>query len=148
MRTIPEQFVTARLNGRPTPVQLPHRRWAAADYVPGAPESDPHEGAVVTITTPVGLALDDVVAVLFDWNMPDGELDDDSVVRELVAATVVSGGCLGVEELRCRLLGEAPRDAASAAYLAYCRERAAAVFGAGPCPRQASRTGRALTGVS
>jgi hypothetical protein len=136
------EFTTAQLNGYQITVRQAHRRWAAADYLLGAPQGEEHEPVLVTVTAPVRLSLEDVVAALFDWGMPQEELADDEYLRLLVAETVINRGGGEIEELRCRL-GEQTLDAEETAYLAYCRDRAAAVF----APRVGSRHGRALVGV-
>lgn len=142
---IPQQLTTAEVNGHPVAVAQAHRRWTTEDYLPGAPLGERYEPVVVTVSAPVGLSLEDAVAVLFDWNMPGEDLADDDLVRELIAATVVGFGSLYIEEVRCGL-GERVLDAGQARYLECCRERATAVFGgsgAGSPDR-----GRVLTGVS
>lgn len=135
---IPNQFTTAQLNGHPVPVRQTHRRWTAADYVVGAPESDEYEPVLVTVSAPVSLSLEDVAAALFDWAVPDEELADDSYLRLLVAEMVINRGSGQIEEVRCRL-GELTLNGEQAAYLAYCRERAAAVFAAHPATQLRSR---------
>jgi hypothetical protein len=141
---IPEQPTTAQVNGHPVTVEQPHRRWRGADYTTaaGAPVGEGHEPVLVTVAAPVSLSAEDVAAVLLDWNPSMEDLADDDTVRYLVAGTVISAGCLRIEELRCRL-GEVALDPEWGAYLAYCRQRAVAVFGTCPAPR----SGRALVGV-
>lgn len=126
----PAEFATAQLDGHPVAVRHQHRRWPVADYVPGSPESTVYEPVAVTLTAPVRLSLEDVAAVLFGIGCVDGEdLTDAATVRYLVADVVSNAGSLGVEELRCQLEGERTSlSAAETAYLAYCRDRAAAVF--------------------
>ncbi len=135
---VSEEVTTARLNGHPVMVHQAHRRWNAADYQIGAPEDDQHEAVVLTVTAPVRLSLDDATAVLVDWNLSSEELADDDTVRYLVAGTVVNCGCFRIEELRCQL-GEAALDDEGMAYVAYCKERVAAVFAAPVVPAQPVR---------
>lgn len=123
----PQEATTARLNDRVVSVQQVHRRWTAADYVLGAPGEE-YEPVVLTVTTPVSLSLEDTAAALFSWDYPADELADDDTVRALVAETVLNRGCGDIEEQRCRL-GETTLSLHDAAYLSYCRQRAAAVFG-------------------
>jgi hypothetical protein len=137
-RRVSEEVTTARLNGHPVMVHQAHRRWNAADYAIGAPESDQHEAVLLTVTAPVHLSLDDATAVLVDWNLSIAELADDDTVRYLVAGTVVNCGCFRIEELRCQL-GEAALDDDGAAYVAYCKERVATVFAAPVAPAQPAR---------
>jgi hypothetical protein len=95
-----------------------------------APEGgQEHEPVLLTVTAPVSLSLEDTAAALFIWNYPAQELDDDTV-RALVAETVLNLGCGDIEEQRCRL-GETTLSPDAVAYLIYCRQRAAAVFGTG-----------------
>lgn len=138
-----QELTAASVNGRPVAVHQSHRRWTAADYVPGAPPSPGYEAVLVTVSAPVSLSLEDVAAVLFAWGGP-AELLTGDWVRELVADTVVNQGSGGLEELRCAL-GAATLDAERAAYLACCRDRARAVFGTGCVP---SPGPGALVGVS
>lgn len=127
----PQEFTTAQLNGHPVAVRQTHRRWTAADYPPGTAEGEEYEPVAVTVVAPVRLSLDDVAAALFGWLWDDGgtaeELADDAMVRSLIAETVINDGSGQLEELRCSV-GAQTLDAEQAAYLAYCRERAAAVF--------------------
>ena len=103
LRRIGEQMTTAQLNDHAVPVHQVHRRWTASDYVLGAPECDGYEPVVVTVTAPIGLSVEDVAAVLFDWNVPYEDLADDHIVRDLIAEAVVNWGCRQLEELRARL---------------------------------------------
>jgi hypothetical protein len=135
-------MTTAQLNGHPVPVHQVHRRWTASDYVLGAPEMDGYEPVVVTVTAPIGLSVEDVAAVLFDWNVPYEDLADDHIVRDLIAEAVVNWGCRQLEELRARLGERTNLTSEDSAYLAYCRQRATAVFA--PCT---TVPGRALVGV-
>ena len=130
MRVRPQEVTTARLNDRVVAVQQVHRRWAAADYMLGVPGEE-YEPVVLTVTAPVSLSLEDTAVVLFSWYYPVEELADDDTVRALVAETVLNRGCGDIEEQRCRL-GETTLSPHDAAYLAYCRQRAAAVFGPTP----------------
>lgn len=133
----PLETTTAQLNGHEVSVMQVHRRWTAAGWEPGIAEAPEYEPVAVTVTAPFRLSLEDVAVVLFDLGIGDGEeLSDDGYVRVLVAETVVNAGSLRIEELRCQL-GEPILDPEQAAYLAYCRERATAVFGpnaAAPVP--------------
>jgi len=129
----PHELTTAQLNEHSITARQAHRRWAAADDVLGAPGSDAHEPVLVTVTAPVRLSLEDVAAALFDWGMPEEEVADDEYLRLLVAETVINGGGARIEELRCRL-GEKTLTDDEAAYLAYCRARAASVFAAPGVP--------------
>lgn len=133
MGLTPQEFTTVELDGCPVRVRQAHRRWTAADYVLSAPEPEEYEPVAVTVRAPVGLSLEDVVAVLVAWDWPVEELAEDATVRWLVAEAVMNGGCLHIEERRCRL-GEQTPDAEQAAYVSYCRQRAAAVFGATAAP--------------
>lgn len=132
------QTTTALLNGHPVAVDQEHRRWSAADYSPGAPETPGnYEPVALTIDAPITLSIEDVAAVLFDWNYSYEELADDHLVRALVADTVVNRGCCQVEELRCCLGERTNLTEPEATYLAYCRQRAATVFSTLPqhaCP--------------
>ncbi|MGH3835040.1 MAG: hypothetical protein ACRDSF_04960 [Pseudonocardiaceae bacterium] len=120
---IPNEFTTAQLNGHPVSVRPAHSHWTAADYVLGAPESADYEPVAVTVVTPVALSPEDVAATLFGWAVSVEELADDSYVRLLVAETVINQGSGQIEELRCQL-GERTLTEL-AAYLTYCRDRAA-----------------------
>jgi hypothetical protein len=78
------------------------------------------------VAAPVGLTLDDVAAVQLDWVNTGGtfnDLDDDGTVRVFVAEYVVNEGCVGLEKAQ----GQAA-TMADAPILAYCRQRASAVF--------------------
>ncbi|MGI9000262.1 MAG: hypothetical protein ACR2GH_01195 [Pseudonocardia sp.] len=114
-------FTTVRLDDtHEMPVAQVHRRWTPADYTldgVGSSEREPQ------------LSLDDVAATLFTSEaFSADELDDDATVRWLVAELVAGEGSAGVQERCCRL-GETRLDTAGAARLAYCRHRAATVFG-------------------
>lgn len=127
----PAGFTTARLNGaHEMSVAQPHRRWTPADYTLDGAGSSEREPVLVEVTAPVQLSLDDVAATLFTSEASAAELAYDDTVRRLVAELVVTAGSTEVEERRCRL-GETRLDTAGAARLAYCRHRAADVFGAG-----------------
>ncbi|MGH3659978.1 MAG: hypothetical protein ACRDUA_25335 [Micromonosporaceae bacterium] len=128
----PLESTTVQMGGHRVSVVQPHRRWTATDYVLGAAESTEYEPVAVTVTAPVRLSLEDVAGVLFYLGLGDGEdFTDDNHVRFLVAETVVHGGSGLVEEVRCGI-GERTLGTAHAAYLAYCRDRAAAVFAPRP----------------
>lgn len=143
MQQVGEQVTTAQLNGHAVSVHQVHRRWTAADYVLGAPEREGYEPVVVTVTAPIGLSVEDVAAVLFNWNVPYEDLADDHIVRDLIAEAVVNWGCRQLEELRARLGERTNLTGEDSAYLAYCRQRATAVFA--PCAT--ARQDRALVGV-
>jgi hypothetical protein len=124
------QTTTALLNGQPVAVDQEHRRWSAADYIPGAPETPgQYEPVVLTVSASISLSLEDVVALLFDWGgLSYEDLADDHLVRALVADTVVNQGCSHLEELRCRLGERTSLTQDAATWLAYCRQRATALF--------------------
>ncbi len=125
----------ARVNGRPVAVEQDHRC-----------VGEVAEPVAVEVVAPVWLSVADVVAVLFDWNCPDGELADDDTVRYIVTYTVIGLGCAHIADVRCHLeQAEAALDGVGAAYLADCRARAAAVFGIGATGFPES--GRAPTGM-
>lgn len=141
-RGLPEQVTTALVNEHLVGVQQQHRRWAAAECVPGPGGCVTYEPVVVTVSAPISLSLEDVVAVLFEWAAPWVELAQDETVRHLVATAVTAWGCAHLEDVRCALI-EPRLDAEQCAYLAYCRDRAVAVFGTAPV----SRSGGVLVGV-
>ena len=123
-------FTTVRLDDtHEVTVAQPHRRWTPADYTPDGVGGGEREPVLVEVTVPLQLSLDDVAATLFTTeSFTADELDDDNTVRWLVAELVVTAGSAEVQERRCRL-GETRLDTAGAARLAYCRHRAATVFG-------------------
>lgn len=127
---VPGEVVTARINGCEVSVHLDYRRWVTD------PSSGPgYEPVAVEVTAPLRLSLDDVTAVLFAGLIYGEDLDDPATVRELVADHVAFYGAKGIEDTRAEVLGTADRPGAGdAAWLAYCRRRAAAVFGV-PAPR-------------
>jgi hypothetical protein len=135
------QSTTALLNGHPVAVDQDHRRWSAADYIPGAPETPGHyEPVVLTVSAPISLSLEDVVALLFDWGgLSYEDLADDHLVRALVAETVVNHGCSHLEELRCRLGERTSLTQDATTWLAYCRHRATSVFTPHPAPSVEAR---------
>lgn len=97
--------------------------------------SDP---ALVTISAPIELAFDDLVAVLFRWDSRD-EIADDMTARELVAESVFNFGCEGLDEARAEMLNAeaaaVPGDEVWE-WLAFCRQRVIELFGpAVPAPR-------------
>lgn len=137
-RIIPEQMTTAVVNGCPVGVRQVHRRWSAADYIPGAPESTWYEPVTITVAARIGLALEDAVAVLFDHCCPllrgEGgggvavdELADDDFLLALLTDVVINGGCRELEELRCRL-GEHTLSPEETTVLTYCRHRVTTVL--------------------
>ena len=116
-----------RLNDCAVSVQLNHRR-----LVGGL------EPVLVMVSAPVPLSVQDVAATLFFCPaVTYEELADDEFVRQLVADSVVYAGSAGLEAARCEAAQVDPGTGA-AAFLAYCRARAAAVF----TPTRAA-TGRA-----
>jgi hypothetical protein len=125
------QTTTALLNGHPVVVDQDHRRWSVANYALGAhaiPTED--EPIVLTLTAPISLTVEDVAVLLFDGSyLTYEELADDHLVRELIAGTVINRGCCHLEELRCRLDKYTSLTQDAATWLAYCRQRAVAVFG-------------------
>jgi hypothetical protein len=126
------QITNALLNGHPVAVDQAHRPWSATDDTLGAPSpTDKDEPVVLTVSAPVSLTLEDVVALLFDWRyLSYDDLADDDVVLALVADTVINQGCHRLEELRWRLREHTSLlTAEDAAYLAYCRHRATTLFG-------------------
>ncbi|MGI9000260.1 MAG: hypothetical protein ACR2GH_01185 [Pseudonocardia sp.] len=124
---VPGEVVTARINGCEVAVQLDYRRWVTD------PSSGPgYEPVAVEVTAPMPLSLDDVAAVLFAGLEYGEDLEDPAAVRQMVAELVAVYGGTGIEDMRAA----ADRfDASDAAWLAYCRRRAAAAFGV-PDPRR------------
>jgi len=78
----------------------------------------------------VRLSLEDVAAVLFGYNASPAELADPDQVRALVADAVLNGGCLqlDIERADTAALQDTAPDCEESAYLALCRDQAAAVF--------------------
>ncbi|MGH3814571.1 MAG: hypothetical protein ACRDUV_19330 [Pseudonocardiaceae bacterium] len=112
-----DHLAAARVNSHPVAVHQAHR---VAGY--------DHGPTLVTVTTPVALTLGEVAAVLFDWTASGTtyeDLADDDHVRSLVTEAVVNLGCHAVE-----MAWLAAFEASETALLAYCQQRAAAVFGA------------------
>lgn len=131
-RELPEQLTTAWVNDCAVAVHQTHRRRADRGCVPGPGGSVLHESVLAVVSAPIGLSVEDVTAVLFDWDWPAEDLDDDRL-RELIAETVVNSGCFHLDQLRCDLANQT-LDPEASAYLAYCHQRATAVFGPGPAP--------------
>lgn len=141
-RRAPEPMTTAVVNGHPVEVCQVHRRWSAADYIPGAPQSPWYDPVAITVAARIGLAVEDAVAVLFNYCCPPvphdwsggaavDALGNDDFVRLLVTEVVVNRGCGQLEELRCRL-SEQTLTPEQATVLTYCRHRAATVLATHP----------------
>jgi hypothetical protein len=132
-----DHLTTARVNDWPVVVHLGHRVALGGNGQPGDAESG---SVLVTVSAPVPLVVDEVVGVLFDHGMrgcPVEDLADDDFVRELVAESVVNGGCGLIDETRC---DEAVVTGEDAELLAYCYQRAMAVFAAHPSSSSAPWT--------
>jgi len=96
---------------------------------------------LVTVSAPIELSFDDLVAALFLWEPPTwDEITDDRAARELIAEAVFNLGCNGLEEARSALL-----NAESTAlpgddvweWVAFCRQRVTDLFGPTvPTPRR------------
>jgi hypothetical protein len=121
-----EHVSTALVNGRPVGVHQGHRV-AGERYGP----------VLVTVAAPVALTLAEVAAVLFRC-LHDGacsladameDLADDDYVRRLVAELVVNQGGLKAEDALFAALDLAQAHSEAAVVLAYCSQRALAVFG-------------------
>lgn len=95
---------------------------------------------LTTVSAPIELSFDDLVAALFRWDpWSREEVADDRAARELVAESVFNFGCEGLEEARAAVLTAEstmlPGDAAWE-WLAFCRQRVTELFGtAVPAPR-------------
>lgn len=127
---VPGEVVTARVNGCAVAAQLDHRRWVTdGSSGPG------YEPVAVEVLAPIRLSFEDVTAILFDSPYAGRQLDDPGAVRELVADLVLGLGSLGIEEMRETVSTADRLGPDAAAWLAYCRRRAAAVFGV-PDPRR------------
>lgn len=101
------------------------------------------EAAAVTVGLAVTLSVDHAAAALYGYNATPDELADPERVHALVAEAVLNGGCLELDVQRADTAALPPASE-EAAYLALCRDAAAAVFTA-PVPAQSGRP--ALVGV-
>jgi len=112
--------------GRPMTVQLNGE--SVAVYRP----ADRCAPALVTVTAPVTLTLDEVAAVLFEftWSLAQSvdDLADDARVRVLVAEGVVNWGCDELDEVRRNVIAAVASSGEAAELLAHCRNRASVVF--------------------
>jgi hypothetical protein len=112
-----EHLTTAQLNGEPVAVYRRVHRYAPA---------------LVTVTAPVTLTLEEVAAVLFEftWSLaqPADDLADDARVRVLVAEGVVNWGCDELDEIRRNVMTAVASSGEAAELLTHCRNRASAVF--------------------
>jgi hypothetical protein len=116
-----------QLNGEPVAVYRPADRYAPA---------------LVTVTAPVTLTLDEVAAVLFEftWSatQPVDDLTNDARVRVLVAEGVVNWGCDELDEVRRNVMAAVASSGEAAELLAHCRNRASAVFAPAGAPTRTS----------
>jgi hypothetical protein len=112
-----DHLTTVQLNGE-----------AVAVYRP----ADRRGSALVTVTAPVTLTLDEVAAALFifTWEsaQPVDDLADDDRIRVLVAEGVVNWGCEELDEIYRNVMAAVAASEAAAELLAHCRYRATAVF--------------------
>jgi len=129
---VPGEVIAVRVNGCEVAVQADHRRWVTP--ATGASVCAGYEPVAVEVLAPMRLSLEDVTAMLFVGQTDPEELDDPTAMRELVADLVVNSGGVGIEEIRAQVPIPDYLDADDAAWLAYCRHRAATVFGV-PDPR-------------
>lgn len=99
---------------------------------------------LVTVSAPIELSFDDLVAALFLWEPVSWEdIADDRTARELIAEAVFNVGCGGLDTARAAVLttestglpGEEMWE-----WLEFCRQRVTELFGpAVPAPRTTSR---------
>jgi hypothetical protein len=122
------QTTTALLNGQPVAVDQAHRPWSATDDTLGAPGTPKDESVVLTVSAPISLTMEDVVAVLFGWGLTYEDLAEGHMVRALIADTVINHGCSRIAELHARLSERPSLTEHDKAYLAYCRWRATTLF--------------------
>lgn len=109
--------------------------------LPQAHRQQRRDPVLLTLSAPIELSFDDLVAALFVWEaVAWDEITDDTTARELIAEAVFNGGCLRVETARAQVLGidahGLPGDEAWE-WLAFCRQRVTDLFGpAVPAPRR------------
>src|SRR5436309_779820 len=109
-------MITARLGNRSQTVM------SATEHASNGP-------AVLTISAPIALSTEDLVAALYRWEgTAFDELDDDAYVRELVVESVVNGGLESIAtaagEMRQARPGTFAHD-----WLTTCQRAVARVFG-------------------
>ena len=129
----PLPLTTAQVNGAPVLIRRALRHQVT-------------EPGVVTVGVAVRLSLEDVAAVLFGYNASPAELADPDQVRALVADAVLNGGCLqlDIERADTAALQDTAPDCEESAYLALCRDQAAAVFASTSPATQTVLAGGAL----
>jgi hypothetical protein len=114
-----EHLTTASVNGCPVRVHQAHRI-AGHRYGP----------VLVTVSAPVTLTLEEMTALLYTlatthrWSDdPLEDLNDDGIVRDFVAHSLINDGCLAVDDALAGAFAAGDVD-----LLGYCRARALTVF--------------------
>ncbi len=117
------------------------------EFIPGNRQVDAADMPVlVTMSAPIALSYEDLVAVLYQC--PDADCTNDDEVRYLIADAVVNDGLLTVDSWRCEVT-DIRRGTAQYRWLTECRAIVTRVFGTpAAVPAQTRTARRALVGVT